>query len=92
MHARVIITESGNTVSVPYLVLAKSKQHAVQKANRRMRSIIESVVIEAEQPLELDQQDIAMALDQGYWWAELDGSIFTVMIQNPQTIDSITGG
>ena len=43
MHARVIIIEDGETVSVPYLVLAKSRQRAVAQTKRRMPHLLTSL-------------------------------------------------
>ena len=89
MHARIIAIEDGDTLSVPYLVLATSRQLAIAQAKRRMQSAIETVVAQAEQPLELRDHDVTRALEQGRWWAELDSEIVTVMGLEPQRIDTI---
>ena len=87
MHARVVITEAGATVDVPYLVLADTSEHATELAQRKMRSIIESVVKESQRRFDLGEQTIRKALQHGYWWADLGSEEFTVMIQEPEQIE-----
>ena len=89
MHARVIITEAGETVSVPYLVLAKTKNEADERARHQMRSIIESIVRDSPDRVDCDEQDILSALKHGYWWADLGSEEFTVMIQEPERIEAV---
>ena len=84
MHARLIITEAGDTVAVPHLVLANTNEHAMELAQRKMRSIIESVVKESRPSLDCGEQAILNALQHGYWWADLGSEEFTVMIQEPE--------
>ena len=89
MDARVIITEAGDTVAVPYLVLADTSEEAVEMAKCKMRSIIESVANESKPDPECDEQAILDALQHGYWWADLGSEEFTVMIQEPEHIERL---
>ena len=89
MHARLIITEAGATVDVPYLVLADTSEHATGLAQRNMRSIIESAVKDSQPSLDCDEQEILNALQHGYWWADLGSEEFTVMIQEPEHVERI---
>ena len=89
MNARVIITEAGDTVAVPCLVLAGTSEEAVEMAKRKMRSIIESVAKESQPDPDCDERAILDALRHGYWWADLGSEEFTVMIQEPEHIDRL---
>ena len=89
MDARVIITAAGDTVAVPCLVLADTSEEAIEMAQRKMRSIIESVVKESKPDPECDEQAIRDALRHGYWWADLGSEEFTVMIQKPEQIERL---
>jgi len=89
MHARVVITEAGDTVAVPYLVLADTSEEVVEQAKRKMQSIIESVAKESKPDPECDDQAIRDALRHGYWWADLGSEEFTVMIQEPEHIERL---
>jgi hypothetical protein len=82
-HARVILTECGASVDVSHLVLSDSKTMADQRAASIVRDILEQV--QRKNPrVELDPSTMDEAVRRGYWWADLGGEEFTVMIAQPQ--------
>ena len=90
MHARVIITEGGAAVSVPHLIVGESEEDVIQQARLLMRSTIESVVENSSGRLSLDEQELQSSLEEGCWWSDEGNEPFTVLIDQPESITTVT--
>ncbi len=88
MHVRTIITEAGDVATVTHVMIGKSQSKVTSEAQAQMRAIITSVLKEQGEP-GLSAEDLASALEHGYWWAELGSEDFTVMIVQPEQIVTV---
>ena len=87
IHAGVVLVECEDELTIPHLVLARTKRQVVKWTKELMRSIIEDLVRESEFRVTCSQATIKAALQRGYWWTEYGSNDFTVMILEPLTID-----
>ena len=88
MHARTVVTESGESVSVAFLILGDREQTVIERAAERLKQIIDEVVKE-HPSVKPAEHEYAVAMEHGYWWADLGSDVFTVKIAEPESVERV---
>lgn len=90
-HARVVIVEFDEIVSVNHLVVGASEEDVKRRAAERLRQAIDEAVKD-DPEARPSEDEYKTAMEHGNWWVELGSGHFTVMIQEPEAIEYLPHG
>ena len=86
MYARIVVVQSGATVSVTHVVIGMDQRTVAGRATELLKALIARVTRDDPEVAPSPGQ-LKAALRHGHWWTTFDSEEFTAMIVEPEAIE-----